>query len=229
VAGDPNDPESEILFVLNGIERSGTIWTTRLLAETLEVGARSRFRDKDAPFLHNDDPAVWVIDRPGKFIRRLHFHVRAYPYDYVPCVILTRDPRDVAVSQYEAAKLETGYDDYAERLLPLWQEFHLGWLADERAAAWLRYEDLLDATEAVIDITLTRLGLSFDMARLVRAVDENSFGAMQNRHKGRYGKAGNWQDHLSPGCADRLWAKYRKVMTVFGYTKEGVSERWAWI
>jgi len=208
------------LFVLNGLERSGTIWTTRLLADSLGIAAHSR--QNDPPFTTEDDPAVWHLERSGKYMRRLHCFVQAYPYDNVPCVIIQRDPRDVAVSQVEATRIEEPYDVYAERLLPNWCHFHEEWWTDPRRVGHVRYEDLLTNPHKEISRVIGLLGLPINLEAIDRAVQEHKFSAMNNKHKGRHGKAGTWREALSPGGAARLWELYGHVLLRFGYGSKGV-------
>lgn len=219
-----NDPyEEEVLFVLTGMERSGTIWATRLLADALQVASHTLYRDP--PYTFEDDPAVWHPERPGRFIRRLHYAVHDYPYESVPCVLLVRDPRDVAVSRVETSGFDepqATYDAEALRFVPVWVSFYTAWEEDHRCIDLLRYEDLLSNPQKIISDTLSVLGLPFEVDDLEAALREHSFPVMVNRLKGRNGRAGVWRERLSQGVADYVWAEYKDALRLFGYGEAGV-------
>jgi len=216
------DNESNVLLVINGMMRSGTIWFTRLLADSLNVASRTLYHDPP----HTDtklDSAIWHTERPGKFIRRLHYFTWEYPYtNAVPQVIICRDPRDTLVSQ--ADYYTKG--DVASRLpwfLHHWPAFYKGWSQDERAKSLVRYEDLLNDSISEIVRTLTELNIPVSEPRVMQATIDHAFSLpatqTSNFQKGNYGKSGSWQHRLTAEIEENVWSKCGEVAEMLGYSR----------
>lgn len=216
--------KDNVWFVVTGIERSGTVWITRLLADALNVPAQTAYRDP--PCTYEDDPAVWGSDRQGKCIRRLHAYVDRYPqYPYadVPCVVVMRDPRDLAVSRVDASKyarVTESYDQMAIQLLPIWCDFHQKWDADKRRQRTVCYENMLDWPEQELLLTIVALGETVTRDTLLAAIQTNAFPVMENWIKGEHGCYGTWHEKLSPSVAKWVWDKFGETMARYGYTED---------
>lgn len=222
---------SNLLCVVNGLERSGTIWATRLLGDALNLPTQTRYHG-DEPFDYDADPAVWGEWREGKLIRRLHHYPAApnapvlnYPYPNIPAIVVVRDPRDIGVSQYyfhtqfkspdlRTAKIASGRS-------PLWARFYFGWLEDERMLTTVRYEDLRLSPAPELRRIILTLGLEPDLDAIDDAIYNNEFSHMRNWAK-RKGIVGGWREELSSAVADRVWERCKDAMRLFGYTRTGV-------
>lgn len=217
------DNENEILFVINGMMRSGTIWLTRLFADTLGVASRTLYHDPPYTEVAGDG-AVWHFERPGKFIRRLHYFPYEYPYTKAtPMIIMVRDPRDVAVSQKKYYNHPT-WEGTIEWSLPRWKNFYTAWRDDERMTTLVRYEDVVDFPISTIRETLHCLGFS-DVSedKIAHVYVAHSFSGTNtqelNKQKGEHGRYGAWKDAIPPELVGSIWRDYHEVMESFGYTE----------
>ena len=115
-----------------------------------------------------------------------------------------------------------------------WRENVESWLKPEICPALLvRYEDLLADTELWLRRIVEFIGLPFDEARLMRAVERSQFSRLQRQEKeqgfseaparttsGRFfreGKSGQWRTALTPDQIARLTAHGGEVMARLGY------------
>lgn len=220
---------TDTLFVVTGLERSGTIWLTRLLADALQLPSQTR--PHNPPFTFADDPAVWGENREGKFIRRLHewpstLDLAGVSRTYeLPYIVIVRDPRDTAISQ---AHFYNHDPNARARWLAggetsNWQRFYLGWLRDDRCLTHIRYEDLLANTRQELIKLLGNLYID-EIAdyppedQIKAAIEANSFANMDNPLK-RIGKARNWEGILTPDTLAEIDRASGEGMRRFGYSK----------
>lgn len=113
-----------------------------------------------------------------------------------------------------------------------WSDHVKSWATERRYPVLvLRYEDMIADTEVAFTNVLQRIGLDPDPARVAHAVEmsrfdkaqaqENNEGFSEKSAKAerffRTGKAGQWQDVLSPDIVNRVVKDHNKTMKKFGY------------
>jgi hypothetical protein len=214
------DTEDQVLLVVNGMMRSGTIWLTRMLADSLNVAARTLYHDPP----HTDtkeDSAIWHMERPGKFIRRLHYLTGEYPYSAaVPQVVIARDPRDTLVSQADFY-CDGDVEKRIDWLCRYWPIFYGNWMKDERCRTIVRYKDLLAEPEMEMERVIGELGFSASHHTIWAAIHEHSYYSqatqVQNYQIGRYGKSGAWKERLTREEAVAVWERCGTVAIEMGY------------
>lgn len=212
------------LFIVNGIERSGTTWITRLLAQCLDSPSITRYHD--AEYSYKADSVVWGLDRPNRPICRLHYPVSLIPPDYynIPILLVVRDPRDHAVSHYHASTgimKRPDIDSHARWVAGTWDIFYSQWLGDERW--WMRYEDMHENPYGEIRAAIGAFGLPIPSDETVTAaIHDNEFSRMEN-HSKRKGKVGEWRASLKPETVHYIEQACGDTMRVFDY--ERICER----
>lgn len=212
------------LLVVVGHERSGTIWTTRMLADALNVPSLSREPPSGQPeYEYSADAVIWGKDRPGRPIRRLHYYADAFPYPDVPVLLVIRDPRDNAVSHYHAwTATKTNLHRHALWFAAgpdsQWARYYRQWLADERVVTHVRYEDLHKSTYAELECILKAFELDVPPPCILRAISDNEFSEMEN-HRKRRGKVGEWREVMEPRTSDAIWEACRGLMEELGYER----------
>ena len=220
--------DSDPLLCVIGMERSGTIWTTRLIAQAIDSPSQTRYREP--PFGYDRDPVVWGEGRPGGLIRRLHAPAGPSAYRYQsPVVLVVRDPRSIAVSQiyfHEREREREGiFDAHFKYIIQEWAKYYSAWTKDDRVISVVRYEDMLanpqvELNTVVMDIfraqvPIHRMPNSKEIAATVR---DNSFDNMKNWAKGS-GIRGNWRTHLSKRSRSRWQSPVAKssIIRELGY------------
>lgn len=160
-------------------------------------------------------------------------------------VYIVRDPRDVALSYAAFARKEvdeiidfmeaTGASNAADgaqvfELLGSWSEHALSWVAAPKRLL-VRYEDLLAEPARYFARIIRFLGTGeVDAARLSRAIEFSSFGALAGQEAAvgyrasggaerffRAGKAGQWRERLTVEQLRRIETAHGAVMRKFGY------------
>jgi aryl sulfotransferase len=160
---------------------------------------------------------------------------------------LVRNPLDVAVSfahhddktidstikkmGNSNAKMSGGVSRFVE-FMSDWTNYNESWIRqDEIPALSLRYEDMLSDTEACFAEIIQFTGLDFAEDRLKKAVTFSSFHQLkkQEKQKGfderqataksffRKGRAGDWQDALSPEQVSKIVDTHGPLMERLGY------------
>lgn len=214
---DPDAPDAlnDILFCLNGIERSGTIWATRLLAQALDSPSLTRAPNVDD---YDLDPVVWGLDRPNKPIRRIHYPAPAYDATELdaPVVLLVRHPCAVALSQYHYYEKKSLHA-HALWLAVRWNEFYGSWIDDERVSLILHYETLLKNPLPLTRVVADMFSLEhIPAAQLEQAVYDNDFSRMVNPIK-RKGEVAEWKKVMQTNTARRVLRTTSKVRRHYGY------------
>lgn len=197
------------LFVVNGMMRSGTIWISRLLADSLQVACRIHTAVTDI----RKDSAIWRLDRP-QFIRRVHYYPGEYPYR-TPQVIVVRDPRDTAVSQ--ATFYNRTMEQSVAWLAPRWNRYYKSWRYHELVTSIVRYEDVLADPVNRIMWLLAELGYEPSREQVEDAVYTHEFSRMVNYHKGLYGRSGTHKTAMDAALASRMATECKEVMELYGY------------
>lgn len=245
----------KVLFVA-GLPKSGTTWVEKMLssfpgfheilipevaAHELRTGGSHDFELPDAMF-----------DRFRGMLALTKMHVHGSPHNAgvlrragVRYVVLFRDLRDVAVSNYFYVRntpwhpehpnyrglgVGEGLEVFARRTLPAYASWVRSWHAnrDPARSLVLRYEELLTD-----DIgSLRRMAALFDLPageeQLRAIVERNSFKAMSGgRERGqesdasfqRKGQAGDWRNHFTPGVARVYKGLIGDFLVEFGYEK----------
>ena len=160
---------------------------------------------------------------------------------------LVRNPLDVAVSfahhddktidhtikklENPNAKISGGAFRFLE-FMSDWTSHNDSWIRqDEIPMLSLRYEDMLSDTEACFSEIIRFTGLDFAEDRLKKAVAFSSFGQLRNQEKQkgfqerqataksffRKGRAGDWQNALSPEQVSKIVDAHGPLMERFGY------------
>lgn len=201
---------------VTGIERSGTIWHTRLLADAFGLPGGTRSWRWDNPEL---DGAVHALDRDGPSVRRGHWYPNAYPYRGSPVVVTCRDPRDVAVSHshyYNKPDLRA----VALWLAPRWAKFLAEW--EKEGVPFSRYEDMLADPSRQLRKVIAGLGLEMPSDEAIaEAVVTNEFKVMVaegRKHKEmRKGTAGQWREVMAPETAEAVARAIGPELARWGY------------
>lgn len=223
----------ELIWVI-GYPRSGTTWLTRLLAECLDSPALSWSVENDVRLPRYRDPAVEGLHRRGPYVVR-HGHGGEPDQLNGKILVAFRDPRDVAVSCYHYFSFHRSGDGMQECVAQMcgepgpvlgfvnagkrgWAGHTAAWLA--KGVPWIRYEDLLEDTEATMKQAIAALGLPAQPITRVRAaVEAHRFGNRKKDKTMRVGIAGGWTTDLEQALADQLVESSSDVMQRLGYGK----------
>ena len=247
------------LFVA-GLPKSGTTWVEKMLSsfpgfhELLipEVAAHEM-----ATFgSHDFELPEGMFDRFKDMLVLSKMHVHGSEHNAevlrragVRYVILFRDLRDVAVSNYfyvcntpwhpeyrhyHGRTVEEGLVTFAERTLPAYVQWVRSWQAnrDPERSLVFRYEELLADDLGCLRKMAALFELPGSDDELRTIAERNSFKAMSGgRERGeesgssfqRKGQAGDWKNHFTPAITE----VYRRVLSdflvEFGYER---SEDW---
>ncbi len=214
--------DRETIWVL-GYPKSGNTWLCRLLGDALDSPIDSGLR-----FPSNADEGY---NRPGPYVIRMRHHnlLKApFPGDN-RLVQIVRDPRDVLVAakNYWQSK---GWDESLRRV-ENWQANNREWL--ERSP-FVRYEDLLSATESWLAWLITQIGLQVGQTQMREAIERQSWearvkrvdepdlpygGDHQRRVNGR-GTAGNYKTDLNQSVGKAAHEHYWPLLQELDYEQD---------
>ena len=155
-----------------------------------------------------DDPAVWLVhthERPGA--------------DHWPAIVLVRDGRDALVSRAHQV-VEMGWHETFRVALdwlitrPLkpdnpssgtWGGNVLAWLGRSSAASFVRFEDLVDRPDEVVDGALAAAGV---VVAAGGAGAVPGFAELHAHDPGffRRGVVGSYLDEMPDDLHDRFWS-----------------------
>ena len=164
-------------------------------------------------------------------------------------VILFRDLRDVAVSNYfyvcntpwhpeyrhyHGRTVEEGLETFAERTLPAYVQWVRSWQAnrDPERSLVFRYEELLADDLGCLRKMAALFELPGSDDELRTIAERNSFKAMSGgRERGeesgssfqRKGQAGDWKNHFTPAITEVYRRVLGEFLVEFGYER---SEDW---
>jgi len=248
-------------LVVAGLPKSGTTWLERMLGSypgfheimIPEVAAHEMRAGGSHDYELPDD----YFDRFGEALVLSKMHIHGSPHNAallrragVPYVVLFRDLRDVAVSNffyvrntpwhpehphYAGATLTQGLETFADRTLGAYADWVRSWDAnrDPDASLVLRYEQMLADPRAALRDAARLFGLDDSDAIIDEIVARHSFKHMSGgREQGeadtqrfaRKGVSGDWVNHFD----DRLCALYDErigdFLIEFGYEP---SHEWA--
>ena len=237
----------KVLFVA-GLPKSGTTWVEKMLSSfpgfhellipevaghELATGGSHDFELPDGMFDRFRDMLV---------LTKMHCHGSAHNAEVlhkagVRYVVLFRDLRDVAVSnyfyvkntpwhpeypQYHGRTVQEGLITFAERTLPAYVDWVRSWQAnrDPERSLVFRYEELLGDDLGCLRQMAELFELPADENELAAIAERNSFKAMSGgRDRGqesgtsfqRKGQAGDWKNHFTP----EITAAYKDVLGEF--------------
>ena len=229
-----------------GYPRSGTTWLAFMLANAIKPDAAEQLSlqtfGRYVPDVN--DVYFWAKPAPPELAqlpspRFLRVHA---PYDpaFPRVVYVLRDPRDTLVSHYHFLRLTRpdftlSLGEFVARedeQWPVeWSEHVAGWLRVQHPARLVvRYEEMHERPEEVLEHVLEFAGLSEPRDRLAAAVEESRFDRMQGaedrgsiweRREGerevRRGEIGAWREELDEESARAIEARYGATMAEAGY------------
>jgi hypothetical protein len=236
--------------------KSGNTWTRFLIANLIAGGKTVDWSNIErwVPDIYlNRDPQLLALPRPRYF--KSH---EAYQPNYRRVVFIVRDPRDVAVSYHhflrkaKALPVDAPIDDFMEKFMGgkidpygSWGENVGSWLGARRGSdnfVVVRYEDLLDNTEAELARMAEMLGLTVG-AELLRHAVENSHAdrmrQLEQEQRGthkflrssrsdipfvRVAKSGQWRTELPPKAVQQIELAWGSTMRELGYLEAPVME-----
>jgi len=246
----------KVLFVA-GLPKSGTTWVEKMLssfpgfhemlipevaAHELATGGSHDFELPEDMFSRFKDMLV---------LTKMHCHGSVHNAEVlrragVRYVVLFRDLRDVAVSNYfyvcntpwhpeyplyQGRSVEEGLTTFAERTLPGYVAWVRGWQANrepERSLVF-RYEDLLEDDLGCLRQMAALFELPGDDEELRQIAERNSFKAMSGgRERGqesgssfqRKGEAGDWKNHFTPELRDIYKREIGAFLVEQGYEQD---------
>ncbi|MHC4947860.1 MAG: sulfotransferase domain-containing protein [Planctomycetota bacterium] len=249
-----------ILFIA-GLPKSGTTWLEKM------VSSYGGFHEYLLPDVARHELATGGshdYELPDDLFARLEgmlvltkMHVHGSPHNArvlreagVPYVVLYRDLRDVAVSNffyvrntpwhpehphYRRASVEAGLLLFAERTLPAYVEWVRSWHAnrDPELSRVVRYEQMLADPVAIMTSVADHFGLDASPETVRSVVDAHSFqrmsggrdaGEASDRAFVRKGVAGDWVNHFTPAVR----AAYGRVIGDF-LVEHGYEPDLGWI
>ncbi|MBZ5666518.1 MAG: sulfotransferase domain-containing protein [Acidobacteriia bacterium] len=216
-------------ILLASYPESGNTWTRFLTANLIhpdgEVGLGNLHRlvlDPDVSTKRDFDRAP----QPRIIKSRSSFDPR-----YRRVIYVVRDPRDVAVSQYDSLRKARRMDDvfrveeFVERFLAggdavrrvstdhfgSWGENVGSWLAarsGDPGFLLLRYEDMLADTPHELTRVATFVGLSTTIERISQAIERSSTARLAQS---------NWRKDLPEPQVSRIEAEWGDIMACLGY------------
>jgi len=214
-------------ILLASYPKSGNTWVRFLIANLRhpdqEVGYGNLHRlvlDLDISVKRDFDraPRPRMVKTHGSFDPR-----------YRRIIYVVRDPRDVALSQYDHLRKLRKIDDEfpmedfigrfltgkLDRDLGSWGENVGSWLATRSHHAGfllLRYEDLLDGTARELTRVADFAGLPTTPERISQAVERSSADKM-----GKTAKSGGWRSDLPERQVARIEDPWGDIMACLGY------------
>ncbi len=251
----------KVLFVA-GLPKSGTTWVEKMLSsfpgfgELLipevaahELASASRGGGGGS---HDFELPDDMFDRFENMLvlTKMHCHGSAHNAAVlkragVRYVILYRDLRDVAVSNYfyvcntpwhpeypfyKGKSVQDGLLVFARRTLDAYMDWVRSWHAnrDPEASLVLRYEEMLSDDIGQLRKMAALFELPADDAQLQAIAHKNSFKAMSGgRDRGqesdssfqRKGQAGDWKNHFTPEITAVYKEKLGDFLIEFGYER----------
>jgi len=231
--------------------KSGNTWTRFLIANLIAGGQAVDWANIEhwvPDIYYNNDPQLLSLSRPRYF--KSH---EAYRANYRRVVFIVRDPRDVAVSYYHFVRkskmlpVDASFDDFMPKFMDgkidpygSWGENVGSWLGARRGTnnfLVVRYEDLLENTEAELGQIAEMLGIAAD-ERLLRHAVENSRAdrmrqleqTQRNEHKllktsradipfVRTAKSGQWRSELPLEAARQIQAAWGSLISELRYSE----------
>jgi hypothetical protein len=232
------------LFVA-GLPKSGTTWLEKM------IGTYEGFHELMIPEVarhemqtggsHDYELPEDMFDRFERALVLTKMHVHGSPHNakvlkqaQVRYVVLYRDLRDVAVSNYHYVRntpwhpehgvyaktdLDEGLLLFADRTLKAYSDWIYSWHQnrDPDLSLIIRYEDMLNDDAKVLRQVATHFDLDASDETIERITRANSFNAMSGgRTKGqesrsdfaRKGVAGDWRNHFDK----KIKSRYKEII-----------------
>ncbi len=214
-------------ILLASYPKSGNTWVRFLIANLRHPDRAVGYDNLHQLVL---DPEVSVkrdFDRaPQPRIVKTH---SSFDPRYRRVICLVRDPRDVALSQYQhlrqLRRIDDAFpmEDFIERFLTGKLDRHLGswgenvgsWLAArsrDSGFLLLRYEDLLEGTARELTRVADFAGLPATPEAISQAVERSSAEKMR-----KMAKSGGWRSDLPEPHVARIEAAWGDIMACLGY------------
>lgn len=170
--------------------RSGSNWVKFLLLESI-LDRPLDFPQSDflMPYVGNHHNAVPLLRNGGRLIKTHERYHSVYP----KAIYLTRDPRDVVISEYRLrfnlGQYTGSIDDFIEEFLDKgvsglgnWKEHVTSWLeAPKSHILVIRFTDLKKDPEKYIPYMLNFLGIAIQPDAIQRAIANNTIGRMKEK------------------------------------------------
>ena len=214
-------------ILLASYPKSGNTWVRFLVANLRHPDRAVGYDNLHQLVLDFDSSVKRDFDRaPQPRIIKTH---GSFDPRYRRVICLVRDPRDVALSQYEHLRQlrrtddEFSMEDFIERFLAgeldrtlgSWGENVGSWLAarsSDPGFLLLRYEDLLESTARQLTRVADFAGLPASPDGIAQAVERSSAEKMR-----MMAKAGVWRSDLPEPQLARIEAAWGDIMACLGY------------
>lgn len=246
----------KVLFVA-GLPKSGTTWLEKIVSSYPGYGevlipevtrhelASGGSHDFDLP------PDTFTRFKDMLVLTKMHVHgspnnARVLRDSGVPYVVMFRDLRDVAVSNYFYVKntpwhpehrhyagrtVEEGLAVFADRTLRAYADWVISWQAnrDPERSTIVRYEEMLADTVGSLRRVASTFALPADESTIRDLADRFSFRKMSGgRDQGqadgtrfvRKGVAGDWVNHFTPRLRDVYKQSIGQFLIDHGYEKD---------
>jgi Sulfotransferase domain len=223
--------------------RSGSTWLRFLLNEIL-TGELSSFENvnRQLAFIGHHSHAPRLLPGGGRLIMTHE----AYRKQYTRALYLSRDPRDVALSEYAFQKargwIQGDFQTYLTEFLRgrvngfgSWQSHVRSWLAAADASKGnirvCRYDELRHAPEDSLAQLLDFLKVPVDARRIAQAVANNSLQEMRKKEAQspqkvskrdrfvRSGSVGGWREEFSPDQLRLVRRQLEPELARLGYAE----------
>jgi hypothetical protein len=247
---------NKVLFVA-GLPKSGTTWLEKMIASfpgfhdlMIPDVARHEIRTGGS---HDYDLPEDMFSRFREMLVLTKMHVHGSPRNArllrearVPYVIMYRDLRDVAVSEYHYVRntpwhgsypkyrgknLEEGLRVFGETTLLEYADWIRSWHTnrDPELSLIVRYEEMLADALGCMRRVAGHFHLEADPVEIERVVDANRFERLSGgRKRGqadaksffRSGTSGGWRKHFTPELKDLYKKGIGDFLIEFGYEKD---------
>lgn len=240
-----------VLFVA-GLPKSGSTWLERMLAsypgyrEVLLPEASFAELAGQAGHLFELPPGCFHRLRGALVLAKMHCpgtpgNVAVLREAGIPCAILHRDPRDVAVSYVHYVGNTPWHQDHPElrgldaagalrfflrRRLPEFAAWMRSWRdhRDPETSLMLRYEEMLADPAGSLRRVLALFGLAAEEELLAGIVERHRFEASRSSGEGgaffRKGVAGDWRNHFDGALKEDFLASAGSLLVEFGYEQD---------
>jgi hypothetical protein len=224
-----------VLIAVISWPRSGQVWLVRMLAQVLDCPVHTWL-----PQDTGKDVALEGVRRTSEYrVTRAHGISDEYqpPADYY--IHLTRDPRDVAVSNAFYWDPKPGFarnlQGCVDQVSEGWDKFTTDMWSLGHVT--VRYEDLMNDTAFVLRYLITGIGALVEDDHIRHVVSEQAWAkklagikdktaehgwdeGAALRHMGQVPKLGRWREHLSLKQRLTLERACRNGMSRSGYDPE---------
>lgn len=245
-----------VLFVA-GLPKSGTTWLEKIVSSYPGYGEvlipEVTRHELATGGSHDFDLPADTFSRFKDMLVLTKMHVHGSPNNArvlresgVPYVVMFRDLRDVAVSNYFYVKntpwhpehryyagrtVEEGLEVFAERTLRPYADWVVSWQAnrDPARSTIVRYEEMLGDTVGCLKRVASTFALPADEKTIQDLADRFSFRKMSGgRSTGqadptrfvRKGVAGDWVNHFTPRLRDIYKSAIGDFLIEHGYEKD---------